>query len=55
MEHSEYMKILLAHIPDEIIAEYALKNKVHSDGTIYIDIRKGMYGLPQAGMLANNY
>ena len=47
------MKILLVHIPDEIIAEYALKSKVHSDGAIYIKIRKGMYGLPQAGMLAN--
>ena len=53
MERSEYMKILLTHIPDEIIAEYALKRKVHSDGAIYIKIRKGMYGLPQAGMLAN--
>ena len=53
MEHSEYMKILLTHIPDEIIAEYALKRKVHSDSAIYIEIRKGMYGLPQAGMLAN--
>ena len=53
MEHSEYMKIPLSHIPDEIIAEYALKRKVHSDGAIYIKIRKGMYGLPQAGMLAN--
>ena len=29
------------------------KNKVHRDGAIYIEIRKGMYGLPQAGMLAN--
>ena len=47
------MKIPLAHIPDEIITEYALKNKVHSDGAVYIEIRKGMYGLPQAGMLAN--
>ena len=52
MERFEYMKILLAHIPDEIIPEYALKNKVHSDGAVYIEIRKGMYGLPQAGMLA---
>ena len=41
-----------SHIPDKIIAEYALKRKVHSDGAIYIEIRKGMYGLLQAGMLA---
>ena len=47
------MKIPLAHIPDEIITEYVLKNKVHSDGAVYIEIHKGMYGLPQAGMLAN--
>ena len=47
------MKILLAHIPDEIIAEYALKSKVNHDGAIYIEIQKGMYGLLQAGMLAN--
>ena len=53
MERFEYMKIPLAQIPDEIIAEYALNNKVHSDGVVYIEIRKGMYGLPQASMLAN--
>ena len=53
MEHSEYMKIQIAQIPDEIVAEYNLQNKVHSDSAVYIEIRKGMYGLPQAGMLAN--
>jgi hypothetical protein len=25
-----------------------------NDGTIYIKIQKGMYGLPQAGILAQN-
>ena len=53
MERSEYMKIQISQIPDEIIAEYMLRNKVHSDGAVYIEIQKGMYGLPQAGMLAN--
>ena len=47
------MKIQLTQIPDEIIAEYNLKSKAHSNGAVYIEIRKGMYGLPQAGMLAN--
>ena len=47
------MKIPLSHIPDEIITEYSLRNKVHRDGSIYIEIQKGMYGLLQAGMLAN--
>ena len=53
MERSEYMKISIAQIPDEIITEYNLQNKDHSDGAVYIEIQKGMYGLPQAGMLAN--
>ena len=47
------MKIPIEQIPDEIIAEYNLQNKVHSYGAVYIEIRKGMYGLPQAGMLNN--
>ena len=53
MERYEYMKIPIAQIPEEIINEYKLRNKVHTDGTVYIEFRKGMYGLPQAGMLAN--
>ena len=47
------MKIQIAQIPDKIITEYNLKNKVHRDGSVYIEIQNGMYGLPQAGMLAN--
>ena len=47
------MKIPITHIPDEIITEYSLRNKVHTDRAVYIKIQKGMYGLPQAGMLAN--
>ena len=40
-------------MPDEIIKEYKLRNKVHTDGAVYIEIQKGMYGLPQPSMLAN--
>ena len=47
------MKINIAQIPDEIISEYNLEEKVHTGGCVYIEIQKGMYGLPQAGMLAN--
>ena len=47
------MKINLAQILDEIISEYNLKERVHTDRYVYIEIQKGMYGLPQAGMLAN--
>ena len=47
------MKINIAQILDEIISEDNLKGKVHIDGLFYIEIQKGMYGLSQAGMLAN--
>jgi hypothetical protein len=39
-------------IPEEIIVEYNLRDKVTSDGHVYVEIQKGMYGLPQAGILA---
>jgi spore coat protein CotF len=52
MDQPEYMQILVKHIPDEIMMEYNLHELVH-EGYIYTRIEKGMYGLPQAGILAN--
>jgi hypothetical protein len=52
MEHFEYLRIPIKLIPLEIITQYALLPLV-SGGNIYIDVQKGMYGLPQAGILAN--
>ncbi len=49
----EYIRIKLADIPQEIIDEYKLKSKATPDGSIHIVATKGMYGLPQAGLLAN--
>jgi hypothetical protein len=48
----EYMKMLLSRFPEEIIQKYNL-NALAVDGWVYIEIRKGMYGLRQAGLLAN--
>jgi hypothetical protein len=48
----EYMKMLLSRFPEEIIQKYNL-NALAVDGWIYIEIRKGMYGLKQAGLIAN--
>jgi hypothetical protein len=47
----EYMKMLLSRFPEEIIQKYNL-NALAVDGWVYIEIRKGMYGLKQAGLLA---
>jgi hypothetical protein len=48
----EYMKTLLSHFPKEIIQKYNL-DALAVDGWVYIEIRKGMYGLKQAVLLAN--
>ncbi len=49
----EYLKIKLSDIPTEIIAEYNLKAICTNKGHVFIEVTKGMYGLPQAGLLAN--
>jgi hypothetical protein len=46
------MKMLLSRFPEEIIQKYNL-NALAVHGWVYIEIRKGMYGLKQAGLLAN--
>ena len=48
----EYVKLCLSDIPTEVIDEYQLQNKVTRDGHVYIKIRRHRYGLPQAGLLA---
>jgi hypothetical protein len=52
LDQFDYIKILIALLPQDIIQHYQLQEKVF-DGYAYIEIRKGMYGLPQAGILAN--
>ena len=53
MTRYEYMRIPVAEIPQEIIDEYKLLPLVHK-GYVYVEIRQGMYGLPQAGKIAND-
>ena len=49
----EYMKLNIHIIPQEIIDEYALHKLVDENGWVYLEIVKGMYGLKQAGIIAN--
>jgi hypothetical protein len=46
------MRIPLKLIPQEIIHNYKLLHMVSKD-YVYVEINKGMYGLPQAGLFAN--
>ena len=53
MAHYEYMKLTLAGISDKIINQYNLRS-LSSDGWVYLEIRKGMPGLKQAGRITND-
>jgi hypothetical protein len=53
MPDPEYVCIKIADIPVEFIEEYKLQGH-NRDGWIYFKICQGCYGLPQAGILANN-
>jgi hypothetical protein len=46
------MKMLLSRFPEEIVNKYNL-GALAVDGWVHIEIRKGMYGLKQAGLIAN--
>ena len=48
MNRYEYMKLSLDIIQEEIIQKYNLINLAHK-GSVYMEIQKGVYGLPQAG------
>ena len=53
MDRFEYMRLKLADLPDDVIKQYNLEDKVTPDGWVYLEVRKGIYGLPQAGILAH--
>jgi hypothetical protein len=52
MTRPEYMHMKIKGLPKEFITMYNLADKATSDGYVYIKIQKGMYGLLQAGILA---
>ena len=54
MNRYEYMRISISLFPEHIIQQYHLRNKMRN-GFIYLEIRRGIYGLPQAGVISNKY
>ena len=53
MQNPEYMKVHIKYFPLDIVKQYNLNCIVHNNH-IYIKIKKGMYGLKQAAILAYN-
>ena len=52
MDRFEYFQMKLDLFPLNIIKEYGLQDKVDADGNVFCKVRCGMYGLPQAGIIA---
>eukprot|EP01034_Spumella_vulgaris_P028684 gene28684-35585_t len=53
LERKEYMKIQLTQIPKDIQEKYDIA-KLAVDGAVMVEVRKGIYGLKQAGKLAQD-
>ena len=53
MKESEYMKVNYKYFPEDIIRNYNPVDKVHN-GYIYMKIKKDVYDLKQAALLAYN-
>jgi hypothetical protein len=52
MKRYEYFRMKLELFPQDIIEEYDLTSKVDHNGNVPCEVRRGMYGLPQAGFIA---
>jgi hypothetical protein len=53
MKRPEYIRLNIRDIPKEIIDEYNLRDIADPDGSVHIEAQRGMYGLPHAGLIAN--
>ena len=53
LDRPEYVRIKFGDIPTEFVNEYDLTRFAHNDW-VYFEINKGVYGLKQAGKLAND-
>ena len=53
MDHTQYLWTPIKTIPQENIDKYNLNGTVE-DVWVYVKIVKGIYGLPEAGKIANN-
>ena len=46
------MRIKLRDLPNRVVQHYNLAEKATRDGYVYVEIKQGMYGLPQEGFIA---
>ena len=54
MDRPEFLRMKLDNFPDDVIEQYNLKGKDDEKGFVILRVGKGMYGLPYAGIIAQN-
>jgi hypothetical protein len=52
MKRYTYFRMILKLFPQDIIDEYNLTSKVDHNGNAHCNVQRQMYGLPQAGIIA---
>ncbi len=52
LKRKEYLHMKLSDMPANVINQYNLRERATADGYVFVAVKRGMYGLPQAGILA---
>ena len=52
MANFQYMRIHIKYNPNKVVVKYSLLPIADASGYVYVDIRKGMYGLKESGIIA---
>ncbi len=53
LHRPKFIHVKLSNILNEVIEEYKLREKATKNSSVYIKAKRGLYGLPQSGLLAN--
>ena len=51
LKRYKYLLLKLEDIPEDVRKEYKLKENVTTEGWVYVNVCRGIYGLPQAGLI----
>ena len=54
LDRPEYVRIKLSDVPQDFVDEYNLQDFADANGWVYFEIKNGVYGLPQSGVLAQD-
>ncbi len=54
MDRPKYFRMKLELFPPDIVKQYGLDSKADEKGYVFCKVNRGVYGLPQAGKLAQD-